>query len=300
MLVASIVLFDTPQKQIDNVLKSVFASNCVDTLYVIDNSPNDKWRILEKESPIIRYIHSDNLGYGAGHNIAIHEAVDSDADYHVVLNPDIYFDSDVLIKLLKFMDSNQDVAYVMPKVVYPDEKIQYLCKLLPKPLDLIFRRFLPKSKLLEKINAKYELRMSGYDKIMNPPCLSGCFMFMRLSTLKEYSLFFDESYFMYFEDFDLIRRIHRVAKTLYYPNVSIVHDHAKASYKTRKMLKFHIKSAIRYFNKWGWIFDNERTKMNKKILDEIEKAQLAVAEESAKVSSLTSAIRMQMDKFKTE
>jgi len=35
-------------------------------------------------------------------------------------------------------------------------------------------------------------------------------------------------------------------------------------------------------------------------MDEIEKAQLAVAEESAKVSSLTSAIRMQMDKFKTE
>ena len=35
-------------------------------------------------------------------------------------------------------------------------------------------------------------------------------------------------------------------------------------------------------------------------MDEIEKAQLAVAEESAKVSSLTSAIREQMDKFKTE
>ena len=35
------------------------------------------------------------------------------------------------------------------------------------------------------------------------------------------------------------------------------------------MLKIHIQSAIKYFNKFGWIFDKERKEMNKKILDEI-------------------------------
>ena len=75
---------------------------------------------------------------------------------------------------------------------------------------------------------------------------------------------------MYCEDFDLMRRIHKFAKTLYYPNVSIVHNHEKASYKSKKMLLIHIKSAIHYFNKWGWFFDKERKEMNKKILDEIQ------------------------------
>jgi len=56
---------------------------------------------------------------------------------------------------------------------------------------------------------------------------------------------------MYCEDFDLIRRIHRVAETVYYPAVSIVHDHAKASYTSRRMLVEHVKSAVKYFNKWG-------------------------------------------------
>ena len=104
------------------------------------------------------------------------------------------------------------------------------------------------------------------DKVNQALSMFGCFMFMRLSTLEEHNLFFDDGYFMYCEDFDLIRRIHRVAKTVYYPNVSIVHDHAKASYKSRKMLKAHIKSAIRYFNKWGWLFDSERRMFNKETL----------------------------------
>lgn len=270
MLTASIVLFNTPRQQIDAVLKSVSASECVDILFIIDNSPNDKWRILEKEYSFVRYIHNENLGYGVSHNLAMQEAIELESKYHVVLNPDIYFNSNVLSDLMQYMNENVDVGYILPKVIYPNGELQYLCKLLPTPFDLIFRRFLPKTKLLTKLNNRYELKHSGYEKIMNPPCLSGCFMFMRLSLIKEYNLFFDDGYFMYCEDFDLIRRIHRVAKTIYYPNVSIVHNHAKASYKSRKMLMIHIESAIRYFNKFGWFFDKERSIMNKKILDEIE------------------------------
>lgn len=270
MLTASIVLYNTLQSQLDAILKSVESSKCVSQLVVIDNSPNDKYRILENKYSFVRYIHNENTGYGSSHNLAMQEAIEVGSDYHIVLNPDIYFDSNVLGELVKFMNENPDVSYILPKVVYPNGELQYLCKLLPTPFDLILRRFLPKIKYMDKINAQYELRNSGYDKIMNPPCLSGCFMFMRLSTLKENNIFFDDSFFMYCEDFDLIRRIHSVAKTIYYPKVSIVHNHAKESYKNRKMLMVHIKSAIHYFNKWGWFFDKERSSMNKKILTEIK------------------------------
>ena len=245
MLTVSIVLFNTPRIQINTVMKSLIDSLCVHILYIIDNSPNDKWRILEKEyvgcGIEIRYIHNINLGYGASHNIALQEAIEAGGDYHLVLNPDIYFG-----------------------------ELQYLCKLLPTPFDLIFRRFMPKIKWITSLNNRYELHNSGYDKIINPPCLSGCFMFMRLSTLKKNNLFFDERYFMYCEDFDLIRRIHRVAKTIYFPCVTIVHNHAKESYNNKKNLMMHIKSAIRYFNKFGWVFDNERKAMNKAILIELQ------------------------------
>ena len=115
---------------------------------------------------------------------------------------------------------------------------------------------------------RFELRDSGYDKIMNVPYLSGCFMLLKAAALKKAGLF-DERFFMYPEDIDITRRIHREFLTLYYPNVSIVHNHEKASYKSKKLLKIHIENMCRYFNKWGWIFDKERCQVNKATLSAI-------------------------------
>lgn len=272
MLTASVVIYNTKKSQIEKLLDCIEKSKVINKLYIIDNAPTEENRVFfcsRNITSILEYIPHNNTGYGSSHNIAIRKSIELGSDYHVVLNPDISFNANVLSEIIKYMDVNNDIGYILPKVEYPNGEIQYLCKLLPTPFDLIFRRFLPKTKKNSKINERYELRISGYDKIINPPCLSGCFMFLRVSTLKEHNLFFDESYFMYCEDFDLIRRIHRVAKTIYYPMVTIIHDHAKESYKNKKMLFIHIKSAIHYFNKWGWFFDKERRIMNKKILREI-------------------------------
>lgn len=272
MLTASVVIFNTDKSQIDSLLQSIKNSDCIDRLYIIDNSPSSENEQFFKDcslSSIIEYIPHENTGYGSSHNIAMHKSVELGADYHVVLNPDIRFEADVLPRLYEYMNSNSDVVYILPKVIYPNGELQYLCKLLPTPSDLFFRRFLPKTAKTEKKNDRYVLKESGYNKIMNPPCLSGCFMFLRNSALKENDIFFDDRFFMYFEDFDLIRRLHRVGKTIFYPDVSIIHDHAKESYKSKKMLIVHIKSAIKYFNKYGWFIDKERKEMNKQILKEL-------------------------------
>ena len=175
MVTASIVIYKTLQEQIEDVLKSIEANPVLEKLYIIDNFPTEKNESLFKNcklSNIIEYIPHDNTGYGSSHNIALHAAIEIGSDYHVVLNPDIYFDKDVLKELLFYMELNKDVGYILPKVTYPNGELQYLCKLLPTPLDLIFRRFLPKTKWIININNRYELRSSGYDKIINPPCLS--------------------------------------------------------------------------------------------------------------------------------
>lgn len=272
MITASVVLYNTDSEQFNMLLECVKKSEVVSKFFVIDNSPI-KRREISQLWDKIEYIEHENTGYGSSHNIAIKKAIEFNAEYHIVLNPDIRFDCNVLSELQNYMDSNSDVNYILPKVLYPDGELQYLCKLLPTPSDLFFRRFIPSfgplKKLKEKKNDRYTLKISGYNSIINPPCLSGCFMFMRCKSLQENNIFFDDSFFMYFEDFDLVRRLHRVGKTIFYPNVSIIHDHAKASYKSKRMLKIHIKSAFKYFKKYGWFLDKERSEMNEKILQEI-------------------------------
>lgn len=269
MVSASIVLYNTPADVLKEVVQS-YAPSVERRLFLIDNSPKRNTSLESLCNPNVEYIfNGKNLGYGAAHNIGIKKGIELGAKYHVVLNPDIRFKPEVIDSLVSYADQHEDVVYMLPKVLYPDGRIQFLCKLLPTPMDLIGRRFLPQTRSVVKRNERFEMRRFGYDKMINPPCLSGCFMFLRVSTLQKNQAFFDESFFMYCEDLDLIRRLHRYGKTLFYPEVSIVHAHARESYKNKKMLLMHIKSAIHYFNKYGWFFDKERTLQNKKILSEL-------------------------------
>ena len=87
------------------------------------------------------------------------------------------------------------------------------------------------------------------------------FLVIRTPLFKELDGF-DERYFMYPEDIDLTRTIHRDYLTLYYPAITIVHNHKKASYQSWRMLWVHIVNMCRYFNKWGWLFDAERRQFN--------------------------------------
>jgi len=273
MINISIVLYKNKIRQLTNTIQNILKSKFIKRLYLIDNSPTDKLKGFCRLSKQIKYkFNNNNLGFGKAHNIAIRKSIDENVKYHLVLNPDIYLAEGILEELYDFMERNPNTGLVMPRVLYPDGKIQYLCKLLPTPFDLFGRRFLnrgPFKKYIKKRNEMYELRFTGYNKIMEVPYLSGCFMFIRTEVLKKVGLF-DERFFMYLEDTDLSRRIHRVAKTIYYPYVHIYHEHQKGSYKNLKLLKIHIESAIKYFNKWGWLDDPEREAINRKILGKLK------------------------------
>lgn len=267
MITASIVLYRTNMAQLETAIKS-YSPRENRLLFLVDNSPERTVMPPALSGGSIEYIFTgENVGYGTGHNIAIKKALALGSDYHVVLNPDTRFEPDVIDGLEKFMDENQDCGHVMPKILNPDGEIQHLCKLIPSPVDLIFKRFFL-GKIQNRLSYKFRLDFADYNEQMEAPYLSGCFMFFRTAALQDVGLF-DERFFMYPEDIDITRRIHAKWRTVYYPKVSIYHEHAAESYKSRRMLKIHVQNMIRYFNKWGWIFDKERRAVNTKILSQL-------------------------------
>lgn len=261
MLNVSIVLYYPNWAEVVELTKTLLLCHSVRNIYWVDNSP-----LPTEELPIssdrLRYIFNNrNLGYGAAHNIAIRESIYDDVPFHLVINSDIVITEETLPTLLAFIKAHTEVGMVMPKVVSPTGELQYMCKLLPTPLDVFGRRFLPK-RWMRRRNTRYELRQSGYNRMMNVPYLSGCFMLLRTEAVRKVRLF-DERFFMYPEDIDLTRRIHRDYLTVYFPHTTIVHQHAQASYHSAKMLWIHIVNMCKYFNKWGWFFDAERKAINK-------------------------------------
>jgi len=268
---ASIVLYHNKKAQLTKAINSFLNTSLEVKLYLVDNSLNDELKELGELDSRIEYIFNNaNLGYGSAHNIAMRKSIEDGVAYHLVLNPDIYFDGGVLEELFEYMEAHQDVGNIIPQVRYPDGEIQHLCKLLPAPTDLMLRRFIPSKSWKEDRNEEYELRWTRYDRVMNVPSLSGCFMFLRCEVLEDVGLF-DENIFMYLEDTDLNRRIHAKYKTIFYPKVEITHEYTKESYVNKKLLKYHIESAIYYFNKWGWVFDRERSKVNERFMTNLFK-----------------------------
>jgi GT2 family glycosyltransferase len=75
---------------------------------------------------------------------------------------------------------------------------------------------------------------------------------------------------MYFEDWDLSRRMHKKYNTIYFPKVSIYHGYESGANKSISLFITFIKSAIRYFNKWGWFVDRERVAINKAALSQFK------------------------------
>ena len=266
-ITASIVTYKTDKEELKRCLDSLCHSP-VTTIYIIDNSPNDELRSFCSTIENVDYIfNNENIGYGAAHNIAIKKAMEVDSKFHLVINSDVYFSEDTIESIIKYMNDNEDVGQVIPNVTYPDGKLQYVCRLLPTPANLIFRRFLL-AKMVKRMNYKYLLQFYDHKKTANIPYHMGCFMFFRISALKKIGLF-DERFFMYPEDIDITRRMHRHYKTMFYPKVTIIHAHRAASYNNKKMLRIHIINMVKYFNKWGWIFDSERKEVNKRVLKEL-------------------------------
>ena len=91
MVTESIVLYKSRIEDVNNVL-SCAINSCIDKIFIIDNSPEDDFKFLQSSSEKVEYIFGHgNIGYGAGHNIAIRKSIELNNRYHIVINTDILF-----------------------------------------------------------------------------------------------------------------------------------------------------------------------------------------------------------------
>lgn len=276
----SLVLYRTAVEKVKKVVSCVLRCGLRIEVDIIDNYDGMDYFEVLGDSRVHYFRTGANIGYGRAHNNSIRKSLGA-ARYHLVLNPDVSFEPDALKTILDYMEGHRDVGQIMPRIVDPQGSLQYLCKLLPTPMDLLVRRFVPIERIRDSFNHRFELHGFGYDQVLDVPYLSGAFMFLRVSALREIGRF-DERYFMYAEDIDLTRRVHGQYKTLFYPSVTVTHEHARESYRSLRMMAVHIMNVVRYFNKWGWFFDRERRSTNARVL----KAVRAIARNASHRDSL--------------
>lgn len=266
---AAIVVYRNDTDELRACIESILSYTAVEKIYILDNSPTQALRAALPPNSRMEYIFNDkNLGFGAAHNVGIRKAVAAGSRYHVVINPDISFCNDVVSPLVKYMETHPEVGMMMPRILYPDGRMQYLPKLIPSPVDLLRRKLTCFKKMHNRFVQRYELRGVNGEQAFDAPVLSGCFSLLNLAVIRETGGY-DERFFMYFEDSDLSRRVHEKYKTLYYPSVSVYHRYEGGANKDARLFRIFVSSAIKYFNKWGWVADKKRKITNKRLLREV-------------------------------
>jgi len=242
----SVVIYNEDPLLLKKRLNSILDASLNLHVFLIDNSPETTTNFINFHDKLTYIFNGANLGYGKGHNLILQEIT---SDYHLVLNPDVDFNPNILTELISHLESDEQIGLVTPKVYYPDGSLQYLCRKHPSFLDLANR--LLKFSKSRTMNSEYK-NLDLENETFNPEFVHGCFMLFRTQIFKNLNGF-DESFFLYLEDADICKRVWESGfKIQYHPKVSIVHHHRRASKKNIFLFFTHIRSSFRYFFKWGF------------------------------------------------
>ncbi|MEK7203308.1 MAG: glycosyltransferase [Patescibacteria group bacterium] len=268
MLDINIVIVNWKMKQdIDRCLDSLFAeikNSQLDILIqIVDNSGNSDGikEMLYNKYPQVKYLDAGkNLGFGKAQNLGFAK---EPAKFYLALNPDIIFipKERTLEKMIQFMNNNPKVGITGPKLLNLDNTIQYSCNRFPALFDQIIRRLNLDKKFsyCKKRVDYYLMRDFNHNQTIKVDWLMGSFILARKEMVEQIG-FFDDRYFMYFEDCDWCRRAWQANWQVFYlTNVVAWHSHRRESVDAspwvslfkNPVARIHIKSWMKYFFKWG-------------------------------------------------
>jgi hypothetical protein len=232
-------------------------------VHIVDNSRNEDGikELLEEKYPGVKYIDpKGNIGFGKAQNMGFKK---EEAKFYLSLNPDIEFlpGQNTIKKMVEFLNENKKAGLVAPRLLNSDKSIQYSCCRFPGFLDQIARRL-----ELEKRSKYFKKRVDNYlmkdfDRHQTTPVdwVIGSFILIKKEVVDQIG-FFDERFFMYFEDCDWCRRVWESDYQVYYiHDISVVHAHhrdsadnspVKSLFKNH-VARIHLQSWLKYFRKWG-------------------------------------------------
>jgi GT2 family glycosyltransferase len=211
-------------------------------ILIVDNASHDgSPEMVEQEFPQARVMRSEvNLGFGAANNVALREAR---GRYLVLLNSDAFFQPEALARAIRHMDETPQCGLGGGRLVGRDGKAQ--------PSSRCFHSVTGDLIVLTGLAAKYpKSRFFGAfdrtwaDEFVAAPVdwVPGAFSIIRPSALKQAGLF-DPSFFLYYEEVDLCRRVHASGMEVWYwPDIGIIHIGGESS-RQLKTLEFSSRSA---------------------------------------------------------
>ena len=193
--------------------------DCLDSLgeniktIVVENSNDQslKKEILSKYNNVNCILSKENLGYGAGNNLGLSKV---DTNYALIINPDVILKKDSIDKFFLRIKNLENFGIIAP---------------------------VSKSEKYNNFNIDNDKSIKEVESV------KGFAMFLNMKNLKKID-FFDENFFLYFEEIDLCKRLRNQNIKIYIdPTIEVSHF-GGASHNTE------INKPMELSRNWHWMW----------------------------------------------
>ena len=182
-------------------------------IIIVENSQNIKLKeeLEKKYSNVECILPEKNLGYGAGNNLGIKN---SKTKYVLTLNPDTILYENTISKLLEQANIIEDFALLGPKVVSETENLS---------------------------NTESKIKAVNYIK--------GFAIFFNKEKFINVG-FFDENYFLYFEEIDLCKKVIKSNNKIYLINDALIKHVGGKSHEDKYDFEMELS------RNWHWMWSS--------------------------------------------
>ena len=195
--------------------------NCINSIdknikiIVVENSNDQllKEEILSRYNNVDCVLSKENLGYGAGNNLGLSKV---ETNYALIVNPDVTLKNDAIKQFFLRINKVENFGIIAP--VSKDEKYN-------------------------NFNIDFDKDIKEVENV------KGFAMFLNMKNLKKIN-FFDENFFLYFEEIDLCKRLqNNNIKIFIDPSIEVSHF-GGASHNTE------INKPMELSRNWHWMWSS--------------------------------------------
>ena len=227
-------------------------------VFVVDNVSRDQSAdMVEREFPGVHLIRSDrNLGFAGANNRAFPFCR---GRYVVLLNSDAFLKEHAIQRAICYMDADPKIGLGGARLTGRDDSWQPSARMFPSVLN----DFLTLSGLSGKYPhshffGRFDRTWADQNEAADVDWVPGAFSIIRRDVLESVG-YFDENFFLYYEEVDLCMRIKNAGYRIrYWPDVGVIHLGGESS-KTiagatfsksgSQLTLWRMRSALLYYRK---------------------------------------------------
>jgi GT2 family glycosyltransferase len=228
-LSAVVVSFNS-EKFLARNLKSLFQQTVAfKKVVVVDNASQDESHIILGSFPVLdKVLFAENIGYAAAANLGINR---TDSDLVLVANADIVLAADFNRRVLEFFAGHPQAGMLSPLLMRFDretvDSAGQACSLALYPRELGYNR--------------RAARVSFSEREVFSVCGAATVFSRRaLAKLKVGNEYYDEDFFMFWEDFDIGWRANLLGVKVFFTPLAVAYHFRSATLPQTKWSRFSL------------------------------------------------------------